>query len=71
MSTIQQLDNTMKYFEFLHLPTELQKVSKPFAELADKIYQRAYERKANQHESLIAIRKLLEAKDCAVRASIV
>lgn len=56
----------MKYFEFKHLPEKLQKVSKPFCELAVDVcasYPDGAEKSA-------CLRKLLEAKDCAVRAAL-
>ena len=56
----------MRYFEYDHLPTKLQEFSKPFAELArvmDKILPDGPEKSAG-------LRKLLEAKDCFVRASL-
>ena len=60
----------MEFFGYEHLPAHLQAVSKPFAELADRI--------ANSHDrgSLAgsqverSLEKLLEAKDCAVRAAV-
>jgi hypothetical protein len=54
----------MKYFEYSHLPENLQAVSKRFAELANYInsFVPSVERE-------MALRKLLETKDCAVRAS--
>ena len=56
----------LKYFEFAHLPATLQEVSKPFHELAWALAQ-----KLPQGEELdMALRKLLEAKDCAVRAAL-
>ena len=54
----------IQFFEYKHLPENLQVVSKPFGELAKKIVD---ELPRNQ-ERTVAIRKLLEAKDCAVRA---
>lgn len=55
----------MQFFKYDHLPAHLQEQSKPFAELAEKIHNlpRNAERSA-------ALRKLLEAKDCAVRAAL-
>ena len=56
----------MKYFEFAHLPEHLQKVSKPIGELAklmDETIQDGPEKSAG-------LRKLLEAKDCLVRAAL-
>lgn len=54
----------MQFFEYAHLPVYLQEVSKPFCELAKHIDETL---PANA-ESTVALRKLLEAKDCAVRA---
>jgi hypothetical protein len=54
----------MKYFEFAHLPPKLQEVSKPIGELAkhmDDILP-------DGPEKSFGLRKLLEAKDCLVRA---
>lgn len=55
----------MKFFQFMHLPPHLQAVSKPFGELAVEIASRPSN---NRDEQLMALRKLLEAKDAAVRA---
>jgi hypothetical protein len=55
--------NVLKFFRYEHLPEKLQAISRPFAELAVKV--------ANGPacaETTVALRKLLEAKDCAVRA---
>lgn len=54
----------LQYFEYKHLPEKLQLVSKPFAELAQLV---ATETPDNA-EKTVALRKLLESKDCAVRA---
>lgn len=56
----------MQFFRFAHLPQALQDKSFPFWELANKIvveYPRNPER-------TVALRKLLEAKDAAVRSTI-
>lgn len=55
-----------QFFSYSHLPEHLQKVSKPFCELAVKI---DFDLPDNP-EKTVALRKLLEAKDCAVRALI-
>jgi hypothetical protein len=56
----------IKYFRFAHLPPSLQEYSRPFAELActvcDLIKPSA--------ERTVALRKLLEGKDAAVRAAL-
>jgi hypothetical protein len=54
----------LQFFAYEHLPLHLRVVSKPFHELAHKL---AGELPSNP-ESTTALRKLLEAKDCAVRA---
>jgi hypothetical protein len=54
----------MKYFEFSHLPEKLQEVSKPLGELA----QLMDDTLADGAEKSAGLRKLLEAKDCLVRA---
>jgi len=56
----------MKYFEYAHLPEYLQAVSKPIGELA-KILD---EELPDSAEKSAGLRKLLEAKDCFVRASL-
>ncbi len=54
----------MQFFTYAHLPEHLQAVSKPFGELA----QRVLDVCPRNPERTVALRKLLEAKDCAVRA---
>lgn len=54
----------MQFFQYAHLPEKLQAVSKPFGELAEKIVAEL----PRNPERTVALRKLLEAKDCAVRA---
>ena len=56
----------MQFFDFSHLPANLREVSKSFHNLAVEID--AY--LPNNPEKTVALRKLLEAKDCAVRAVI-
>ena len=53
----------LQFFAFAHLPAYLQDVSRPFAELANTILELP-----RNPERTVALRKLLEAKDCAVRA---
>ena len=60
-------DRILKYFKFDHLPPHLQEVSKDFSELAHQMSCRCYD---NVPETMAGLRKLLEAKDCAVRAMI-
>ncbi len=54
----------MKYFEYKHLPEHLQKVSAPICELAIEMNDSI----ADCPEKSAGLRKLLEAKDCLVRA---
>jgi hypothetical protein len=56
----------MQYFKYEHLPEHLQKVSKKFAELADYIVENT----PRCAERTVALRKLLEGKDAAVRAAL-
>ncbi|MCP3958178.1 MAG: hypothetical protein GY719_10035 [bacterium] len=56
----------LRYFVWGHLPERLQEISKPFSNLADEVARR----KPGHGETLIALRKLLEAKDAAVRAGL-
>lgn len=60
------MDNPiMKYFAYAHLPAHLQEVSAPIAELA-----RRMDALPNSAEKSAGMRKLLEAKDCFVRAAL-
>ncbi len=58
-------DRMLKNFKYDHLPKNLQEISKDFSELAHQIACRGYD---NIPESMAGLRKLLEAKDCAIRA---
>ena len=53
----------LQYFAYEHLPPHLQEVSKPFGDLA-----RSLAATLDGPELTAGLRKLLEAKDCAVRA---
>lgn len=59
-------DPILRFFHYKHLPPALREVSAPFCQQArgmiDKLPRNA--------ERTVALRKLLEAKDCAVRASL-
>lgn len=59
-------DKMMQFFAYAHLPEKLQGVSKPFGDLAQHICDTL----PQNPERTVALRKLLEAKDCAVRALI-
>jgi len=59
-------DRMLQFFVYEHLPSHLQAVSKPFGDLARQIVETL----PSNAERTAALRKLLEAKDCAVRALI-
>ena len=62
-------DRLMRYFAYAHLPTALQEISQPFAELAERMaVWFEHEGGMDAVEMTVALRKLLEAKDCAVRS---
>lgn len=54
----------LRYFHYAHLPAHLQSASRPFMELAMHIVTTT----PRNAERAIALRKLLEGKDAAVRA---
>ena len=54
----------LQFFAWRHLPPHLQAVSQPFGELAEHVDANL----PDNPEKTTALRKLLEAKDCAVRA---
>lgn len=58
------MDRMLQFFTYEHLPKHLQDVSRSFRDLA----QRIVEEVPQNPERTVALRKLLEAKDCAVRA---
>ena len=57
-------DHIMQFFTHEHLPPHLAEVSRPFAEHAERIVETL----PRNPERTVALRKLLEAKDAAVRA---
>lgn len=66
------MDPIMQFFAYTHLPPHLAAVSMPFCELAHAIVGNdstppLIPRNA---ERTVALRKLLEAKDAAVRAAV-
>lgn len=54
----------MRFFTYAHLPEHLQAISKPCGELAQHMDETLEE----SEEKTAGLRKLLEAKDCFVRA---
>lgn len=59
-------DPMLQFFAFDHLPAELQVVSGKFCDVAHHIVAVL----PRNPERTVALRKLLEAKDCAVRAKL-
>ena len=61
----EQIQAILRFFAYAHLPERLRDVSEPFCALATQVA-------AGPHndETVMALRKLLEAKDCAVRATL-
>jgi hypothetical protein len=66
MSNVPNADkeSMLQFFAFEHLPPHLQNVSAAFYSLAQEIVREL----PKNPERTTALRKLLEAKDCAVRA---
>ena len=60
----QQQEHIIQFFSWDHLPEHLAAVSRPFGELAERIVLTL----PRNPERTVALRKLLEAKDAAVRA---
>lgn len=56
----------LAFFAFEHLPEPLQEVSRPFCELAVTMAETL----PQTAETSAGLRKLLEAKDCAVRSAL-
>ena len=59
-------EHILQFFAYAHLPERLQAVSAPFGLLAEQIVRDL----PRNPERTVALRKLLEAKDAAVRASL-
>jgi hypothetical protein len=57
-------DSLLQFFSYEHLGEDLQAVNRPFAQLAHHVVMTL----PRNPERTVALRKLLEAKDCAVRA---
>lgn len=56
----------LQFFAYEHLPARLQAISKPFGDLARWMVSDL----PRNPERTAGLRKLLEAKDCAVRAAL-
>lgn len=59
-------DPILRYFHYAHLPEGLQQTSKPFCDLARHIVTTL----PRIAERTVSLRKLLEAKDAAVRSNV-
>lgn len=59
-----EAEHIMQFFAFAHLPPHLADVLRPFGEMAGRIVETI----PRNPERTVALRKLLEAKDAAVRA---
>lgn len=57
----------MKYFEYKHLPNDLKPISKLIHDTAHTLNTHV----SNNAEKQAGMRKLLEAKDCFVRANLI
>jgi hypothetical protein len=66
MSAAPAANPILKYFDYEHLPLKLQAVSKPFGDLAREMAATL----PPSAELSAGLRKLLEAKDCLVRAAL-
>lgn len=56
----------LRYFHYSHLPAGLQAISEPFCMMAQRLVITC----PNNAERAVALRKLLEAKDAAVRSRV-
>jgi ferritin-like protein len=64
MTTGEEGKYLMQFFHYEQLPDRLKEINKPFCELARFIEATL----PNNPQKTSALRKLLESKDCAVRA---
>lgn len=60
------IEHFVRQFRYAHLPEAQRRISQPFGELANAMM---YSMELAGPEQAAGLRKLLEAKDCAVRAS--
>ena len=63
-ATPQPVEHKLQFFSYAHLPPHLAEVARPFCDLAMRIVETL----PRNPERAIALQKLLEAKDSAVRA---
>ena len=69
---VTEKEHIIQYFTYKHLPEPLQAISKPFCDLAHAIVAEDGNVLAlpRNPERTVTLRKLIEAKDAAVRAFI-
>jgi hypothetical protein len=60
------MEPILQFFEYAHLPSELQEISRPFHAMAHHLVEKL----PRNPERTVSLRKLLEAKDAAVRAKL-
>jgi hypothetical protein len=65
LATMAEQETILRFFVFAHLPEKLQGVSFAFASLAVQVMELP-----RSAERTVALRKLLESKDAAVRAAL-
>ena len=61
---LRDIEPILQFFGFSHLREDLAKISEPFHDMAFHIVETL----PRNPERTVALRKLLEAKDCSVRA---
>lgn len=63
----QEQDPILQFFDYQHLPPDLQDVSRVFYNIAEAMRDQL----PRNAERTVMFRKLLEAKDCAVRCMLI
>ena len=66
MSVGDPVPEIMRFFDYEHLPDDLQRVSKPFALMARHVEDMF----PPSDERAVCLRKILDAKDAAVRCRV-
>lgn len=61
------IEHILQFFEYEHLPHHPQAISRPFCELAQDVAREF----PDNPETSVCLRKLLEAKDAAVRSALI
>lgn len=67
LDALEEKFRILRFFYYEHLPPELKEISARFSALA---YEMAERETKHPAEVAAGLRKLLEAKDCAVRAAL-